>query len=73
MNKKVNVDANALGSVSNLHKISMFGLASSHKTTDAAQTLENIGDAYIISSKVVLDKKNILDCPNLKLICISTT
>jgi glycerate dehydrogenase len=74
MNKIVMLDAKTLGNVSNLNQISSFGKFKSFETTDAASTIEHIGDAQIvITNKVVIDRKVMQSCPSLKLICISAT
>ncbi len=74
MNKIVILDANTLGKVRNIDKLSDFGNVVTFGTTSPDETVLRIANAeIIITNKVVIDREVVGKCPNLKLICISAT
>jgi glycerate dehydrogenase len=68
------LDSKTLGEVPNLSAFSEYGSLVEYDITKPSQTIERIADAdIIITNKVVIDRKIMQQCPQLKLICISAT
>lgn len=72
--KIVLLDADTLGVDIDLSVFERFGAFEVFATTQANETIKHIADAQIVlTNKVVIDKKVMDACTNLKLICITAT
>lgn len=72
--KIVLLDALTLGDVANLADVEQFGEFVKHEATTPDKTIERLQDAEIaITNKVVIDRKVMVACPTLKLICVAAT
>lgn len=72
--KIVFLDAQTMGSDSDLSLFQQFGYLETYQTTSLSERIEHIGDAKIVlTNKVVVDRDVMDACPNLGLICVTAT
>ena len=72
--KIVFLDKSTVGNVSNLELLNEFGEVTCYDVTSADQTIDrSSGAEIIITNKVIIDKKVMDSCPDIKLICIAAT
>ncbi len=68
------LDASTIGKVEAIRKITGLGDYTSYDLTRPEERIERIhGQDVVITNKVIIDKKIMDACPDLKLICISAT
>ncbi|MEN8137269.1 MAG: D-2-hydroxyacid dehydrogenase [Bacteroidota bacterium] len=68
------LDASTLGKVNNLQLLEKYGSVTSFGSTKASQIVERSANADIIlTNKVIFNKEELDQLPNLKLICITAT
>jgi len=68
------LDTLTLGDDIDINELTRFGNLTTYKTTSPEQTINRISSANIIvTNKVFIDKKEMDNAPNLKLICITAT
>lgn len=74
MKKLVLLDSDTLGKIDEIDQLSTFGEVTSYPFTKPEDTVDRIGNAEIVlTNKVVIDKRVIDQCSELKLICVLAT
>ena len=68
------LDADTLGDVDGLSELTRIGTLTVYPNTPSEQRIERLhGKEIVITNKVVIDKKVMDACPELKLICVAAT